>query len=287
MTAARDHAGPGKAESPQTGPPQTGPHQDEPGGAPLRQDGPDQTTGPRQDGPDQDGPDQDGPGEAGLLAAAGGLPSRREVMPKRAAVPMPWTRHSGTGPAREGEGRSHAAKTAAVAVGVVLLTLAGVLIGIPAFRTTLDPVPYPGSVPPTPPAAALRRSPAATAPASATTPPAVNAAPVTTPPAPATSSAPPPSRLSSRPVATTTYPTTPGIVRPQAARNPRARTTRPRAIRPQPVRPRRSAVVMGTSEDSGTPAPTATTTPQDTTATLTPAPQVPGRLKGQAAGETS
>ncbi|MEU6794463.1 hypothetical protein ABZ907_22420 [Nonomuraea wenchangensis] len=256
MTAAHDHAGPDKA-----GPPQAGPH--------------------------QDGPDHDMPGDAGLVAAAGEVAGGREVMPKRAAVPMPWTRHSGTGAARKGEGRSQAAKTAAVTVGVVLLTLAGVLIGVPAFRTTLDPVPYPGSVPPTPPAAALRRSPAATAPASATTPPAVNAAPVTTPAAPATPSAPPSSRLPSQPVATTTYPTTPGIVRPQAARNPRARTARPRAIRPQPVRPRGRSVVMGTSEDSGTPAPTVTTTPPDSTATLTPAPQIPGRLKGQAAGESS
>ncbi|MEZ7128384.1 hypothetical protein ACBR40_23910 [Nonomuraea sp. AD125B] len=230
-------------------------------------------------------PDHTGPGDAGLVAAADEVAGGREVMPKRAAVPMPWTRHSGTGPAREAEGRSQAAKTAAVAVGMVLLTLAGVLIGIPAFRTTLDPVPYPGSVPPTPPAAALRRSPAATAPPSATTPPPVNAAPVTTPAAPATPSAPPSSRLSSQPVATATYPTTPGIVRPQGARNPRARTARPRAIRPQPVRPRKRSVVVGTSEDSGTPAPTTTTTPPD--ATLTPAPQVPGRLKGQAAGGTS
>ncbi|MER7366172.1 hypothetical protein [Nonomuraea wenchangensis] len=237
-----------------------------------------------------DGRDHTGPGDTECVPAAGG----REVMPKRAPVPLPWTQHPGTSPAREGEGegegRSQAAKTAAVAVGVVLLTLAGVLIGIPAFRTTLDPVPYPGSVPPTPPAAALRRSPAATAPASATAsatvPPTVDAAPVTAPSAPVTTpSAPPSSRPSSQPV--TTYPTTPGIVRPQAARNPRDRTARPRAIRPQPVRPRGSSVVMGTGGDSGTPAPTATTTSPDTTGTLTPAPQAPGRLKGQAARESS
>ncbi|QYC40779.1 hypothetical protein Nocox_15825 [Nonomuraea coxensis DSM 45129] len=238
---------------------------------------------PHQDGPGQAGPGQDGPGDAGLAEAAGELPDGREVMPKRAAGPLPWPQRPGTDTNRKGEGRSQAAKTAAVAVGVVLLTLAGALIGVPAFRTTLDPVPHPGSVPPTPPAAALRRSPAATAPASATAPPVVDAAPVTTPPAPVT---PPPSRLSPQPVATaTTYPTTPGAVRPQAARSQRTRTARPRAIRPQPVRPRRSAVVMGTGDDSGTPAPTSTTTAPDTAATLTPAPQVPGSLNGQAAAD--
>ncbi|MCK2218023.1 hypothetical protein MF672_030150 [Actinomadura sp. ATCC 31491] len=200
-------------------------------------------------------------------------------MPKRAAGVSPWssTPDAGDGAAPEGGGRSRAARTAALAAGVVLLALAGLLIGVPAFRTTLDPVPDPGSVPPTPPAAAMRRSPAATqAPATPRTP---ATAPVTAPvngpvPSPAATSG--ASRSPSRTASATPIPTTPGTVQPQGAANARNRSARPRAIRPQPVRPRRKALVAGVGSGEATAAPT---TPGATT--LTPVPQIPGQVAGQ------
>ncbi|MDP4508463.1 hypothetical protein [Nonomuraea turcica] len=184
---------------------------------------------------------------------------------------------------RESAGRRRTVKIAVVLVGVVNLVVAGILIGIPGFRTTLDRVPTPAGDRGTPPAAALSRSPAAT-PAPTSGPPDASTR-ISSTPALAAPDSTPAAAPDSAGATTSGIPDTPGAVQPQGARATRTREPRPRPIRPRAVRPKKPVVIRHTDEVVAS----SSTTPSATPATEPPiSPSAPaaqrrtGQLPGQA-----
>ncbi|MGP3955126.1 hypothetical protein ACTWPT_03945 [Nonomuraea sp. 3N208] len=192
----------------------------------------------------------------------------------------PWPAVTGE---RDPAGRSRAVKIAVVLAGVVNLVAAGILIGIPGIRTTLDSVPTPAGDRATPPAAALSRSPAATPAPTSGLPDAGTR--ISSSPAPA---APPSTTAPASTGATASgLPDTPGAVQPQGARTTtRTREARPRSIRPRAVRPKKSVVTRHTAEVvvSSSTTPSATLTTEPATSPSAPAAQ---RRSGQLSGQAS